>query len=50
MTAARRDLIRRTAEQAIEERRQAGELEKQRVRAGQNESLEQLKQFRDASC
>ena len=47
MIAARRDLVRREAEQAIDGHRQAVELEKQRLRTGQNQALEELKGLRE---
>ena len=47
MIAARRDLVRREAEQAIDGHRQAVELEKQRLRTGQNHALEELKGLRE---
>jgi DNA-directed RNA polymerase subunit beta' len=47
MIAARRELVRREAEQAIDGHRQAVEVEKQRLRTGQNQSLEELKGLRE---
>ena len=47
LIAARRELVRREAEQAIDGHRQAVELEKQRLRTGQNQALEELKGLRE---
>ena len=43
----RRDLVRREAEQGIEEQRQTVEAEKQRMRAALNDSLEELKGLKE---
>jgi len=45
--SARRDLARRDAEQAIDDRRQAAETQKAQMRASLNASLEELKQIRE---
>ena len=47
MTLARRDLVRREAEQGIDEQRQAVEVEKQRMRTTLNDSLEELKGLKE---
>jgi DNA-directed RNA polymerase subunit beta' len=47
LVAARRDLVRREAEQAIDEQRQTVEAQKKQSRGSLDESLEELKQIRE---
>ncbi len=47
LSAARRDLIRREAEQAVEEQRQAVETQKVQMHATLNDSLQELKELRE---
>ena len=47
LTAARRDLLRREVEQAIDEQRQAVETQKAQLRTQMTQSLEELKDLRE---
>ncbi|MCX6031632.1 MAG: DNA-directed RNA polymerase subunit beta' [Chloroflexi bacterium] len=47
LTAARRDLVRREVEQAIDEQRQAVETQKAQMRSQLNDSLQELKELKE---